>query len=71
MPRIRTLCISDTHGQHSNLSVPDGDVLIHVGDFMTFGDRLVGSRMAISKEVAQSVATWRKEAPPAVKQNRN
>ena len=39
MPRIRIVCISDTHGQHAKLSVPDGDVLIHAGDFMKFGDR--------------------------------
>src|SRR5258708_40180694 len=38
MPRIRIICISDTHGQHSKLGVPDGDVLIHAGDFMAFGD---------------------------------
>ena len=38
MPRIRIVCISDTHGQHSKLGVPDGDVLIHAGDFMAFGD---------------------------------
>lgn len=39
MPRIRIVCISDTHGQHGKLIVPDGDVLIHAGDFMKFGDR--------------------------------
>ena len=38
MPRIRIVCISDTHGQHAKLSVPDGDMLIHAGDFMAFGD---------------------------------
>ena len=39
MPRLRIVCISDTHGQHTKLSVPDGDVLVHAGDFMAFGDR--------------------------------
>lgn len=39
MPRIRIACISDTHGQHAKLTVPDGEVLIHAGDFMAFGDR--------------------------------
>jgi len=38
MPRVRIVCISDTHGQHAKLSVPDGDILIHAGDFMAFGD---------------------------------
>lgn len=37
MPRVRIVCISDTHGQHIKLSVPDGDVLVHAGDFMAFG----------------------------------
>ena len=38
MPTVRIVCISDTHGQHAKLSVPAGDVLIHAGDFMAFGD---------------------------------
>jgi len=38
MPPVRIVCISDTHGQHAKLSVPAGDVLIHAGDFMAFGD---------------------------------
>jgi 3',5'-cyclic AMP phosphodiesterase CpdA len=38
MPPVRIVCISDTHGQHARLSVPDGDVLVHAGDFMAFGD---------------------------------
>jgi len=38
MTSVRIVCISDTHGQHTKLSVPDGDVLIHAGDFMAFGD---------------------------------
>jgi Icc-related predicted phosphoesterase len=38
MPRVRIVCISDTHGQHAKLSVPDGDILVHAGDFMAFGD---------------------------------
>ena len=36
MPRredaIRVVCISDTHGLY-NFPVPDGDILIHAGDF--------------------------------------
>ena len=30
MPRI--VCLSDTHGQHLRVDVPDGDVLVHAGD---------------------------------------
>jgi Icc-related predicted phosphoesterase len=37
MAKVRIICISDTHGQHSDLRVPDGDILIHAGDFMTYG----------------------------------
>lgn len=29
---MRIVCISDTHGMHRNITVPDGDVLIHAGD---------------------------------------
>ena len=29
---MRIVCISDTHGQHEGLTIPDGDVLIHAGD---------------------------------------
>ena len=38
MARMRIICISDTHGQHASLRVPDGDILIHAGDFMTYGN---------------------------------
>jgi hypothetical protein len=30
---LRFVCISDTHGKHDSIDVPDGDVLIHAGDF--------------------------------------
>ncbi|KAJ0397291.1 hypothetical protein ATCC90586_008806 [Pythium insidiosum] len=34
---LRVVCISDTHGKHRNVQVPDGDVLIHCGDFTDRG----------------------------------
>mmetsp|Transcript_22194 Transcript_22194/g.37592 ORF Transcript_22194/g.37592 Transcript_22194/m.37592 type:complete len:301 (-) Transcript_22194:286-1188(-) len=34
---LRFVCISDTHMQHSKLNMPDGDVLIHCGDFTNHG----------------------------------
>lgn len=37
MPRIA--CLSDTHGLHDALTIPDGDVLIHAGDTSTGGAR--------------------------------
>jgi Icc-related predicted phosphoesterase len=33
----RVVCISDTHGKHKKLAVPDGDLLIHAGDFTMLG----------------------------------
>lgn len=29
---MKLVCLSDTHGQHEDLRIPDGDVLIHAGD---------------------------------------
>lgn len=40
MTELKIVCISDTHGKHAGIRLPEGDVLIHAGDFMTYGDRL-------------------------------
>uniref|UniRef100_A0A1I7V463 Metallophos domain-containing protein n=1 Tax=Caenorhabditis tropicalis TaxID=1561998 RepID=A0A1I7V463_9PELO len=37
-PYLKVVCISDTHEQLHNVTVPDGDVLIHAGDFTNNGD---------------------------------
>jgi predicted phosphodiesterase len=34
---MRLVLISDTHQRHDDLVVPDGDVLVHAGDFCTRG----------------------------------
>lgn len=34
---MRIVCISDTHDQHDKLTLPDGDVLVHSGDFSKRG----------------------------------
>merc|ERR1719188_976337 len=36
---VRFVCISDTHGRHAELTslLPDGDVLLHAGDFTMTG----------------------------------
>lgn len=34
---MRLVALSDTHGLHNRVTVPDGDVLIHAGDFMNSG----------------------------------
>lgn len=33
MASLRLVCLSDTHNLHDQLEVPDGDVLLHAGDF--------------------------------------
>lgn len=40
---VRLVLMSDTHGHHRKVKVPDGDVLIHAGDFTYFN----GSTLAI------------------------
>lgn len=34
---MRIVCISDTHGLHDQLQLPEGDVLVHTGDFSRAG----------------------------------
>ncbi len=35
---MRVVCISDTHGRHASLDIPDGDLLIHAGDLTDHGE---------------------------------
>lgn len=34
---MRIVCLSDTHNRQSHIPVPDGDILIHAGDFTMAG----------------------------------
>ncbi|PIQ25197.1 metallophosphoesterase [bacterium (Candidatus Blackallbacteria) CG17_big_fil_post_rev_8_21_14_2_50_48_46] len=34
---MRLVCISDTHGRHAELTIPEGDLLLHAGDFSKRG----------------------------------
>jgi predicted phosphohydrolase len=34
---MRIVTLSDTHGMHDRVQLPDGDILIHAGDFMNGG----------------------------------
>ena len=34
---MKLVCISDTHGKHESVTVPDGDVLVHAGDSTNMG----------------------------------
>ena len=36
---MRIVCLSDTHDRLAEIQVPDGDVLVHAGDFTRGGDR--------------------------------
>lgn len=36
--KLRVVCISDTHSHHNALKIPDGDILIHAGDFTYRGN---------------------------------
>jgi len=36
---VKIVCISDTHGDHTQVSLPHGDVLIHAGDITAYGTR--------------------------------
>jgi predicted phosphodiesterase len=35
---VRIVAISDTHGLHAGLQVPEGDILIHAGDLTGYGE---------------------------------
>lgn len=35
--QLNLVLISDTHGKHRSIAMPEGDVLIHAGDFTRFG----------------------------------
>lgn len=36
---IQIVCISDTHGAHRQVDIPNGDILIHGGDFTRYGNK--------------------------------
>ena len=38
LPHYRFVCLSDTHNMTDSLNVPDGDVLLHAGDFSNVGE---------------------------------
>ena len=33
----RFVCVSDTHSRHHQMTMPEGDVLLHAGDFSSIG----------------------------------
>ena len=54
---MRIVCISDTHGWHRKLELPDGDVLIHAGDICR--DRKT------ARELLEDFDDWLGEQPYA------
>lgn len=44
---MRIVCLSDTHSKHDQIEVPDGDVVVHAGDFTGRG-RLKELREALA-----------------------
>lgn len=36
---MKIVCISDTHNKHKQLEMPEGDILLHAGDFTSLGHR--------------------------------
>ena len=36
---MKIICISDTHNKHSQLDIPEGNVIIHAGDFTEAGSK--------------------------------
>eukprot|EP01114_Cavostelium_apophysatum_P013775 TRINITY_DN3413_c0_g1_i1.p1 TRINITY_DN3413_c0_g1~~TRINITY_DN3413_c0_g1_i1.p1 ORF type:complete len:263 (-),score=3.71 TRINITY_DN3413_c0_g1_i1:60-848(-) len=36
--KLRVVCLSDTHTKHRRLEIPDGDILIHTGDFSNYAN---------------------------------
>jgi len=53
MSEVKLTIISDTHNQHNQLVIPDGDILIHCGDFSSRG----------SQKEFDNFIIWFKEQP--------
>lgn len=41
---VRWVVVGDTHNDHETIEMPDGDILLHVGDFCHFGNGLESFR---------------------------
>ena len=56
-PKVRFVCLSDTHMRHRDIAVPAGDVLVHTGDFTNHG----------SLEEVREFAAWFAAQPHPLK----
>ena len=57
MAGLRLVVLSDTHGRHRDIPVPDGDLLLHAGDFTRRGEE---------RELA-AFGDWLAQQPHAIK----
>ena len=55
---LRLVCLSDTHGLHRRVTVPDGDILIHAGDLTVFDQPLPEALATV-----RDVNAWLGELP--------
>jgi Icc-related predicted phosphoesterase len=39
--KLKLVLVSDTHGLHRDIQIPDGDILIHAGDLFLFGKEAI------------------------------
>ena len=49
--QLKIVCISDTHGKHKNVTLPEGDILIHAGDITNCGE--IGQLRSFAKWFAE------------------
>lgn len=71
---MRIVCLSDTHDQHDQLTVPDGDLLLHAGDATMRGtpaqiaafDRWLAGQSHAHKVVIAGNHDWAFERTPAL-----
>jgi Icc-related predicted phosphoesterase len=47
---MKIVAISDTHSRHSEIVLPDGDVLVHLGDHVTGWDEMIDDKMRYSRD---------------------
>lgn len=61
------VCIGNTNGKHRNLSLPEGDVLIHTGGYTTcyVPNGIVSKRLAnsLQPEPPDDIIDWMKDQP--------
>jgi predicted phosphodiesterase len=52
---LRIIAISDTHGRHRSLHVPEADVIIHTGDACEDGDEVYNGFLLLVFGIAGAI----------------